>query len=212
MPLRMSQFDPPRAPGVHDADAKRRKKVHGSITFLLVAVPKQHSPIVKMLSLTDSAMNLSQFGYWHPRHNLHVRLQLHYLVIYRQSHFSGINVSRGNVTTHASRGGTANLLANISVEEFWRSVTIWQNYGHEFDEQFVWPHHVLNQWKANQFTNQLNRAWESSLVLRIKVALHTITQRNGKCGTTIRYDTRCYFNVRSKANISQLNLLYETND
>jgi len=25
---------------------------------------------------------------------------------------------------------------------------------------------------------------------------------------TIRYDTRCYFNVRSKADISQLNLLH----
>ena len=27
--------------------------------------------------------------------------------------------------------------------------------------------------------------------------------------TTIRYDTRCYFNVRSKADISQLNLLHK---
>jgi len=29
---------------------------------------------------------------------------------------------------------------------------------------------------------------------------------------TIRYDTRCYFNVRSKANMSQLNLLHGTNN
>jgi len=28
---------------------------------------------------------------------------------------------------------------------------------------------------------------------------------------TIRYDTRCHFNVRSKANIIQLNLLHGTN-
>jgi len=28
------------------------------------------------------------------------------------------------------------------------------------------------------------------------------------CRPTIRYDTRCYFNVRSKADISQLNLLH----
>ena len=26
--------------------------------------------------------------------------------------------------------------------------------------------------------------------------------------TSIRYDTRCYFNVHSKANMSQLNLLH----
>ena len=29
---------------------------------------------------------------------------------------------------------------------------------------------------------------------------------------TLRYDTRCYFNVRSKADISQLNLPHGTND
>ena len=29
---------------------------------------------------------------------------------------------------------------------------------------------------------------------------------------TIRYDTRCYFNVRSKADISQLNLPHGNND
>ena len=29
---------------------------------------------------------------------------------------------------------------------------------------------------------------------------------------TIRYDTRCYFNVRSKADISQLNLPHGTNN
>jgi len=29
---------------------------------------------------------------------------------------------------------------------------------------------------------------------------------------TIRYDTRCYFNVRSKANISQLNLPHGTDN
>ena len=29
---------------------------------------------------------------------------------------------------------------------------------------------------------------------------------------TIRYDTRCYFNVRSKADISQLNLPHDEDD
>ena len=35
----------------------------------------------------------------------------------------------------------------------------------------------------------------------------------GKLGTGIyNYDTRCYFNVRSKADMSQLNLPHETNN
>ena len=32
------------------------------------------------------------------------------------------------------------------------------------------------------------------------------------CYHTIRYDTRCYFNVRSKADISQLNLPHGTDN
>jgi len=31
-----------------------------------------------------------------------------------------------------------------------------------------------------------------------------------RCGWVFQYDTRCYFNVRSKADISQLNLPYVT--
>ena len=34
---------------------------------------------------------------------------------------------------------TANLLQNLLVKEFWKSVKIWQNYGHEFGVQFFWP-------------------------------------------------------------------------
>ena len=33
-----------------------------------------------------------------------------------------------------------------------------------------------------------------------------------RCRSTIRYDTRCYFNVRSKANMSQLNLPHGTDN
>ena len=36
--------------------------------------------------------------------------------------------------------------------------------------------------------------------------------REQKCADTIRYDTRCYFNVRSKADISQLNLPHGTDN
>jgi len=35
---------------------------------------------------------------------------------------------------------------------------------------------------------------------------------NCLCMLTIRYDTRCYFNVRSKADISQLNLPHGTDN
>ena len=34
---------------------------------------------------------------------------------------------------------TTNLLRNIPVNEFWKSIKIWQNYGHEFDVQFFGP-------------------------------------------------------------------------
>ena len=47
--------------------------------------------------------------------------------------------TEGSVKTCTRCGGilvnfTANLLP---VEEFWKSVQIWQNYGHEFRVQFV---------------------------------------------------------------------------
>ena len=43
----------------------------------------------------------------------------------------------------------------------------------------------------------------------------TSSFNNSSCNThmvTIRYDTRCYFNVRSKADISQLNLPHGTDN
>jgi len=42
----------------------------------------------------------------------------------------------------------------------------------------------------------------------IKITMNIITQ----AGNTIRYDTRCYINVRSKANMSQLNLPQATDN
>jgi len=45
----------------------------------------------------------------------------------------------------------------------------------------------------------------SSIPLYIKVA-HSVIARNRHCDDTIRYDTRRYFNVRSKADMSRLNL------
>ena len=42
-------------------------------------------------------------------------------------------------------------------------------------------------------------------------ALNTALEQPNKKYDTIRYDTRCYFNVRSKADTSQLNLPHGTN-
>jgi len=39
-----------------------------------------------------------------------------------------------------------------------------------------------------------------------------LTARRCDVGLTLRYDTRCYFNVRSKAGISQLNLPHGTDN
>jgi len=39
------------------------------------------SPILKMLPLADSAINLSEFGYWQPHRTSN--MLLHYLVMYR---------------------------------------------------------------------------------------------------------------------------------
>ena len=43
-------------------------------------------------------------------------------------------------------------------------------------------------------------------------AEHSARRHHGKEVGTIRYDTRCYFNVRSKADISQLNLPHGTDN
>jgi len=39
-----------------------------------------------------------------------------------------------------------------------------------------------------------------------------VRQGNLRLGEDLRYDTRCYFNVRSKADISQLNLPHGTDN
>ena len=42
--------------------------------------------------------------------------------------------------------------------------------------------------------------------------LHNVFQKIPSYHKQIRYDTRCYFNVRSKADMSQLNLLHENDN
>jgi len=67
---------------------------------------------------------------------------------------------------------------------------------------------ALDSLRISSLAGPRNLAWESNLE-RCKGGC----DYNGVCGgdttlsrITVRYDTRCYFNVRSKADISQLNL------
>jgi len=56
-----------------------------------------------MLPLADSAINLSEFGYWQPHRTSN--MLLHYLVMYRL--FFDVNVSQGSVATYTRCGQPA---------------------------------------------------------------------------------------------------------
>jgi len=48
--------------------------------------------------------------------------------------------------------------------------------------------------------------------LSVRVEVSSVESNETTAATVIRYDTRCYFNVRSKADISQLNLPHGTDN
>jgi len=56
--------------------------------------------------------------------------------------FLNCDISQGSVVTHLSCGGiinkcfVANLLVNLSVKEFWKSVNIWRSYGQYYSGLF----------------------------------------------------------------------------
>jgi len=64
------------------------------------------------------------------------------------AYFADINVSQGSVATYARCGEmfnihlTANLLRNLPVKKFCKSVKIWQNYGRESVAPFFLAHTV----------------------------------------------------------------------
>jgi len=65
---------------------------------------------------------------------------------------------------------------------------------------------IIGQAKATQRTLQYRcETWHDDALVLFS-AVNTQDRR------TIRYDTRCYFNVRSKADISQLNLPHGTDN
>jgi len=68
--------------------------------------------------------------------------------------------------------------------------------------------------KSNSFVAAAEQVCLQPVHGSIKCANNIIDQRFTpiKIVLTIRYDTRCYFNVRSKADISQLNLPHGTDN
>jgi len=124
----------------------------------------------------------------------------------------GPNTSQGSMATYTRCGGilnnhfAANLLENLPVEEFWKPVKMWQNCDREFGVQFFWPTlYILSSYGISLeyiflYVACVPRdayAYKNKAVIEFKL---------------IRYDTRCYFNVRSKADISRLNMLHGNNN
>ena len=66
-------------------------------------------------------------------------------------------------------------------------------------------------WKSvNSVSNICDETWRSVSLLNtfeVSFELFRVKEINRK-----RYDTRCYFNVRSKADMSQLNLPHENDN
>ena len=64
--------------------------------------------------------------------------------------FFNTDISQGSVVTHLRCGGivnddfVANLLINLSVKEFWKSVNIWQSYGQYYSGLFLLADSVLS--------------------------------------------------------------------
>ena len=63
-----------------------------------------------------------------------------------------------------------------------------------------------------QVASYLGRDFAGGLSCLFLVVTPSYLQFDCKCSHTIRYDTRCYFIVRSKADISQLNLPHLTDN
>ena len=72
--------------------------------------------------------------------------------------------------------------------------------------EFYW---ILNVQVLNSQSMMGRNQWSWGAFSRAKLGHDGL--RGGNSGT-IRYDTRCYFNVRSKADISQLNLPHGTDN
>jgi len=69
--------------------------------------------------------------------------------------FADIDVSQGSVATHARCDGifntrlTTNLLRNLPVKNFFKSVKIWQNYGYESVTPLFLAQPIDCQWNCD---------------------------------------------------------------
>jgi len=122
-------------------------QVHETITFLLVTLPYIHR-LKKIFTLRLRNKPLLIYLLTTPPHlkcvaTLPCNLSL-------LACFADI-VSQGSVATYARCGGifdtylTANLLRNLPVKKFLKSVKNWQNYGHESVAPFLaHPVHIFS--------------------------------------------------------------------
>ena len=71
--------------------------------------------------------------------------------------FSDITISQGSVATRLRCGGifsyhfTANLSPSLTVNEFWKSVKIWQSYRYEFGGPLFGTQYHKHQFNASKF-------------------------------------------------------------
>ena len=76
-------------------------------------------------------------------------------------------------------------------------------------------HTQTTQLRSNSPHYHAMHAMRPKIIAVNKLLQQTGSQRPHRCspwGIKLRYDTRCYFNVRSKADISQLNLPHGTDN
>jgi len=161
----------------------------------------QSEPVVYMLTTSGCQVDFASSTLWFTMENelSHVR-PVHQWTKARpvQSRLATYARCCGIFNIH----WTANLPENLLVKKILKSVYIWQNCGDESVAPFFWPT-LYSVCLFISYAFQLILL--SSLFPYLPLPLHSLS-------FTIRYDTRCYFNVRSKADISQLNLPHGTDN
>jgi len=116
-----------------------------------------------------------------------ITLPIVVIIIVNRS-FSDINVSQVSVTTYARSGGIvinhlmANLPRNVPVKN-WKSIKIWQNYGHEFVASlflyFSTRHNYTVEWTGQCTVQSLNDVDWSSSMTTCRTAASTASRSHG---------------------------------
>jgi len=104
----------------------------------------------------------------------------------------------------------------VSVKELWKSVNIWGSHGQEFSVLFFdWRCMCVVTSRPGTAHRVVSLAWGHEYFIDEVLATVRCALLRSVYSTwteLIRYDTRCHFNVRSKADISQLNLPHGTDN